>query len=218
MGVRQGPAALGNEDSAKVLRAIADELRQTRVALGLSQRSVGSAARVSVSRLGRIERRETADPSIAAVCRTARALGLTLSIKLYPAGSPIRDAASQALAARFAKLVAAPLRIRGETALPADDDLRAWDGMLVDAADAAFTEYEGRLGDVQALARRIQLKLRDDPRAGVVILVVARTRHNTRVIREHREALRHEFPLDGAAIARELRAGRVPRASGIIAV
>jgi hypothetical protein len=34
----------------------------------------------------------------------------------------------------------------------------------------------------------------------------------------HRESLRAQFPLDGAAIARALRPGRVPPAGGIILV
>ena len=216
MPIRQGHAELGNDDASRIRSAVAHELRETRQALGLSQQAVADAARISSSRLGRLERNEMADPSIAATCRAARVLGLTVSIKLYPAGSPVRDAASLALAARFAKVVALPVRVRGETALPGEDDLRAWDGMLVDEADAAFTEYEARLGDLQAMARRLQLKLRDDPRSSVLIVVVSRTRHNVRVLREHRETLRYLLPLDGAAIARELRAGRIPKAGGII--
>ena len=77
-------------------------------------------------------------------------------------------------------------------------------------------DAETRIGDVQALARRLAATLRDDPRSRVLILVVARTAHNLRVLREHREALRDLLPLDGAAIARALRAGRIPTASGII--
>ena len=49
-----------------------------------------------------------------------------------------------------------------------------------------------------------------------MILVVNQTAHNRRVLAEHREALRAQFPLDGAAIARALREGRIPPASGII--
>jgi hypothetical protein len=79
-----------------------------------------------------------------------------------------------------------------------------------------FMDAETRLGDIQALARRLELKLRDDPRSTVVILVVARTSHNQRVLREHREFLRGLLSADGAAIARSLRAGRLPPASGII--
>jgi hypothetical protein len=49
-----------------------------------------------------------------------------------------------------------------------------------------------------------------------VILVVARGAHNREVLREHREALRGTFPLDGAEILRAFGAGRLPAASGIV--
>jgi hypothetical protein len=77
-------------------------------------------------------------------------------------------------------------------------------------------EAEVHLCDVQALARRIALKLRDDPGVDRVILLVARSAHNRAVLREHREALRAEFPLDGAAILAQLRRGELPRGSGIL--
>ncbi len=216
MPIREGPADLGSADAVRLRREIGGELHDTRVALGLSQRAVARLAMVSPSRLGRIERAETAEPSLVVVCRAARVVGLTASVKLFASGSPVRDAPSLRLAERFRALVVAPVRLRGEMPLPGPEDLRAWDGMVVDDERAAFTEYESRFGDVQAMTRRIALKLRDDPRPGVVILVAARTRHNLRVLAEHREAMRAQFPLDGAAIARELRAGRVPRHSGII--
>ena len=100
--------------------------------------------------------------------------------------------------------------------LPIAGDLRAWDGMITGADGIAFTDAETRNGDAQALARRLEVKLRDDPRSRVLILVVARTAHNATVLREHREAFRALLPLDGAAIARSLRAGRIPTASGLI--
>jgi hypothetical protein len=97
-------------------------------------------------------------------------------------------------------------------------DLRAWDARISDGISTASIEAESRIHDAQALARRIGLKARDDPGAGVVIHVVNQTAHNRRVLAEHREALRAQFPLDGAAIVRALRQGRVPPASGIILV
>jgi hypothetical protein len=66
------------------------------------------------------------------------------------------------------------------------------------------------------LARRVALKLRDDPSVDRVILVVARSAHNRRVLHEQREAPRSEFPIDGAAILACLRRGDVPPASGIL--
>ena len=40
----------------------------------------------------RIERGQIGTLPLDVSCRVARALGLTLSMKLYPAGSPVRDA------------------------------------------------------------------------------------------------------------------------------
>jgi transcriptional regulator with XRE-family HTH domain len=216
MSVRQGPIDLGREDARRVNSSIASELRDTRVALGLSQGAVATGAGISASRLGRIERGEVRDPSFAAICRVARVLGLTVSVKLYPSGSPLRDAPQLRLMARFETLVAHPLRLRREVLLPGDDEQRAWDAMIIADDGFGFAEGESRIGDAQALVRRMERKLRDDPRGSTIILVVARTRHNRRVLQEHREAFRSLLPLDGAAIARSLRAGRLPPAGGII--
>jgi hypothetical protein len=88
--------------------------------------------------------------------------------------------------------------------------------MVVGAERPAFTEAETRIGDAQALERRIRLKQRDDPRATIVLLVAARTDHNRRVIGAHREALRDLLPLDGRPILEALRRGRCPGGSGIV--
>jgi hypothetical protein len=86
------------------------------------------------------------------------------------------------------------------------------------ASEVFFDEGESHLRDIQAMARRLELKLRDDPRGRIVILVVARTVHNLGVLDAHREALRGQFPLDGPAIAKAVRRGAAPSASGIILV
>lgn len=150
------------------------------------------------------------------VCRVARAVGLAPSFRLYPTGEPIRDSAQLALLIRFEQLVTPPLHLVREVPLPIAGDLRAWDGRIRDRSGTASVEGESRITDAQALARRIALKTRDDPGAGVVILVVNQTAHNRQVLAEHRGTLRAQFPLDGTAIARALRSGRVPPASGII--
>lgn len=218
MPVRQGHRDLGAADARRLTRSTGTELLETRISLGLSQRSVARAAGVSPTQLGRLERGEAPNPSVASVCRIARALGLSASLKLYPAGVAVRDSAHLALLGRFEALLAAPLRLGREVPLPIDGDPRAWDAMIVGAGAPGFTEGETRLGDIQAVSRRVALKVRDDGRGSVVILVVARTRHNQAVLRDHRESLRAQFPLDGAAIARALRAGRIPPASGIIVI
>jgi hypothetical protein len=49
-----------------------------------------------------------------------------------------------------------------------------------------------------------------------VILLVARITHNRAVLHEHREPLRSQLPLDGAAVLAHLRRGEVPPTSGIL--
>lgn len=176
------------------------------------------AARAGVSRtqLGRLERGQLRRPSLALVCRAARAAGFAPSLKLYPDGTRLRDAGQLALLARLAPIPAPPLRLGREVRIPLPGDLRAWDARITDGWSGASFEGEVHLHDIQALQRRIALKQRDDPEAGVVILLVADTAHNRRVLAEHREALRAQFPLDGGAILRALRRGQVPPAGGIL--
>ena len=216
MSTSQKAANLGTEDARRIAASIGPQLRDPRVALGLSLRSAAKAIGVSPSRLSRLERGIGSDPSMRIICQAARVIGLEASIRLFPAGTPVRDAGHLALLARFEDLLAFGVTMRREVPLTIKGDQRAWDALVADARSCAFVEAETRLGDIQALNRRVELKLRDDPRSTIVILVVARTRHNLQVLREYREALRAIFPLDGAAIARSLRAGRVPLASGII--
>ncbi len=184
--------------------------------LGISQELVAARAGVSKSAFARLERDDLDRPTLDRICRAARAVGLAPSLSFYPTGEPIRDAAQLALLARFETLLGPPLRMRREVPLPIHGDLRAWDGRITDGIRTASIEGESKLHDAQALARRIGLKSRDDPGAGVVILVVNQTAHNRRVLAAHREVLRDQFPLDGGRIARALRGGTVPSASGII--
>ncbi len=183
---------------------------------GISVRAAATRAGLSPSQWSRLERVKLERPTLDLICRAARSVGLAPSLGLHPTGEPIRDAAQLALLARFEALLAPPLRMRREVPLPMAGDLRAWDGRISAARRTASIEAESRIHDAQALARRIALKVRDDPNAGVVILVVNQTAHNRLVLAEHREALRAEFPLDGAAITRTIRAGHVPAASGIV--
>jgi len=76
-------------------------------------------------------------------------------------------------------------------------------------------DAETRLRDVQALLRRLELKWRDSevPR---LVLLVAGTHHNRRVVREHRAALLSTLPLDTAQVLRALRAGEAPPQNGIV--
>ena len=90
--------------------------------------------------------------------------------------------------------------------------------MVEGDGDPLFVEGEANIRDLQAVERKLRLRIRDDPRAGLVLLVATRSDHNRRVIAEHREAIRDLLPMDGASILRCLRAGRRPPASGIVLI
>ncbi len=218
MGTRRRAQDLGREEAQYIVQAAAKELRATRLAAGVSQAAVARGAGMSRSQYGRIEVGGLKDPTMGQLCRASHALGLKTVVNRFPSGLAVRDGASQGLLADFEKRLALSIRCTREAGLPIAGDLRAWDARLeVDGKPGCvFIEGETHLGDVQALQRRYALKLRDDGRSKVVILVVRDTRHNRAVLREHREALRADFPLDGAAILRHLRAGELPPASGIV--
>ena len=216
MNTRQRASDIGAVDARRLAVGIGREIVGARRSAGVSQRAVAARAGISASQLGRLERGELRRPSLEVICRAARASGLAASLKLYPDGPALRDAGQLALLARFDRVPATPLRVLREVGLPIPGDQRAWDERITDGRAMASVEGEVHLHDVQAVQRRIALKQRDDPDAGVVILLLAETVHNRRVLTEHREALRAQFPLDGAAILRALRAGRVPPASGVV--
>jgi hypothetical protein len=95
-------------------------------------------------------------------------------------------------------------------------DLRAWDVQL-EGPTSIGVDAETRLHDLQAVQRRIETKWRD---SGVdrIVLVVARTRHNTAILRLHREALASTLPADTRETMLALRAGRAPRRNGLVVI
>lgn len=144
------------------------EIRSARVASGLSQDDLGRSVGISGSQVGRFERGELDDIGIEQLCRISACVGLVPSLRLYPAGDPVRDVAQARLLERLrGRLGPSPIW-RTDVPLRGRSDARAWDAVLKsdDCLDAF--EAESRLGDLQATERRIMLKLRDDPVIGHV--------------------------------------------------
>jgi transcriptional regulator with XRE-family HTH domain len=218
MTVRQRPADLGTADARRFAELAAREVRTARREAGISQSEAARRAGVSRSQFARLERAELPRPSLEQLCRASRATGLEAYFRLYRGEEPVRDRSQLALLARFEALLGPSLTMRREVPLPIAGDKRAWDARVTSREGTASIEGESRVEDCQALARRIELKRRDDPGAGVIILVLNKTAHNRDVLRLHREALRTQLPLDGWEIARSLRRGEIPRAGGIILV
>ena len=214
--MRRGDAAA--EDARRQLARLAAELRDARFEAGLSIADVARGAGLSPSQVGRFERGRIGAPTVEQLARAWAPLGMRVSVRPFPAGSPVRDRAQLALLQRFEARLRAPLRLRREVPLPIEGDRRAWDGMVEGDGPPFFLEGESNIRDVQAVERKLRLRIRDDPRATLVLLVVTRSDHNRMVIDAHREALRDILPMDGARVLQALRSGHRPPASGIVLV
>jgi hypothetical protein len=109
------------------------------------------------------------------------------------------------------------LQWRTEVPIPIVGDLRAWDAVVSRPAAPwrLRIEAETRLADAQALERRLTLKMRDDPKGGVLLLL-SDTRINRDALRALRGGLRDLFPHDTRTLLAALRRGREPPGNGIV--
>lgn len=205
----------GLEQAARIVGLTAKEIRQARRGSGLSIRSVAKSVGMSESTFGRIERSELPGVTVAQLATACAAVGLRFGARAYPDGDPIRDAGQARLLERFRAHLPDVVGWRTEVPLPISGDLRAWDGQCRFGPVVVGVEAETRIEDLQALDRRIGLKVRDSG-VSLVILVVADTATNRRRLGAHRDALRASFPLETRAVLAALRAGRPPVASGIV--
>ena len=186
-----------------------------RRAAGLSQRRVAAEIGIAHSTLSRIEAGRATATSLTVYAQLFAVLGGRLNCKVYPEGDPLRDEAQLRLIARLRALLHAAIRARTEVPLPISGDMRAWDMLLAAGGTTVGVEAETVLEDLQELEREIALKARDGG-VEVVLLLVADTARNRRILRANRETLRARFPLDTRAALAELRAGRLPSAGAII--
>jgi hypothetical protein len=202
-----------------LLRA-GEEHRLARVGAGLSLRACADASGASYQQLFRFEHGRLRRVTLEDVGAWFAVVGLELVLRPYPAGDPIRDRAQLALLERLRQRVHPDLRWRTEVPLPIEGDLRAWDAEIQGTQPRpwrARVEAETRLGDGQALERKLALKLRDDP-DGHLILLVSDTRSNRRALNALGPGLSALLPLASRPILSALGAGREPPGSGIVII
>ena len=136
------------------MQRIGRELRDGRIALGLSQSAVAKQAALSGSKVGRIERGEYSRVPTVELAILSAVVGLQLSVNAFPVGAPMRDHAHAALLERFRALLSAALKWATEVPMPNAGDLRAWDAGGPEPAVRIGVEAETRVRDGQALERR----------------------------------------------------------------
>jgi len=215
MATRQDPARDARRLARHVAATLGGDIREARLSAGLSQATAARAAAMSHAQFGRIERGVLTALSIEQAFRAAAVVGLRIGCSTYPDGDAVRDSAQLRLLARFRRVLPAGVRWATEVPVAGEGDRRAWDAVLTLDGGRAACEAETRLRDLQAMERRVALKQRDG-NVDIVLLLVADTRTNRALLREHRAALRARFPLDTAEVLARIRRGRLSAASGIV--
>ena len=178
------------------------------------------AVHVGCSRqlIGAIESGQLEDIGCIQLARIGAVVGLDVPIRAFPAGSALRDAAQLRLLERFRVIVGDGWIWRTEVPVSANPlDRRAVDAVLVRAPHRVGVEAVTRILDAQAQTRPILLK---QEVAGLhrMVLLLADTRHNRVALTDGAQTLNPAFPLPQRSMMRELKAGRLPAANGIVLV
>lgn len=216
MATRERRAKRGREHGRQADANLGRAYRLARRAAGVTQQRLSELVGVSQGLMSRIER-GAAHVDLLTHGAIAEVLGLRLSVAIYPAGSPVRDAGHVRLFMRLQARLPGHFRWRAEVPIPRPGDLRAIDAMItVPRLDVGF-EVESRLMDAQALVRRVILKQRD---AGLacVVLVFADTVANRDAVTGAAATLRASFPLEARTALAALRQGEVPTDNAILFV
>ncbi|CAN5756453.1 hypothetical protein BH24CHL5_BH24CHL5_00330 [soil metagenome] len=196
-------------------RTVGREIRLARRGHGLSLKQVGQTVGISASELSRIERGLAEWAPLVGLAQLCAVVGLDLSARAYPGGSPIRDARHAALLNRLRTTLHPGLRWSTEVPLPNPADQRAWDAMISGDGWRYGTEAELNPIDGQALIRRLTLKRRDGGVDGVILLL-SDTRQSRIFRREMADLLATDFPVSGGIALARLQAGAAPGGSAIV--
>lgn len=200
---------------ARTSTDIGNELRTGRHIRGITQRELGASIGVSASEVSRRELGTSMRLTGPKLATHAAAVGLRVSVKLWPAGGGVRDAAQARYVAAFLARVGRHWTVTVEAPIPVAGDLRAIDILMSNATARIAVEVITRLADLQAQVRAAQLKSRDIA-ATRLILVVAGTHANRNAIASARGGLVDAFDLDTRRILAELAGGRDPLRDGIV--
>lgn len=218
MPIRRKPADDAARRARRQLEEVLTEARRHRLGAGLSQAAIARFLGCSRQLITAIEADQLDDVGCIQLARLGAAVGLDISIRAFPAGSPLRDAGQLRLLERFRERVGNAWAWQTEAPVSADPrDRRAIDALLLGDGLRIGVEAVTRLVDSQAQTRNILLK---QSAAGIdrMVLVLADTRHNREALVSGAATLRPAFPLSNRVLMRDLTAGRLPSANGIAVV
>jgi transcriptional regulator with XRE-family HTH domain len=205
----------GTEHGRALRTRTGRELRDARIGLGLSLAEVGRATRLSEGQVSRIERGLVVRVALEDLARLHVVVALELSMRSYPSGQPIRDAAHVQLLSECQGRLHRSLAWAVEVPLPIRGDPRAWDGLIRGPEFRYGVEAETAPRDAQALVRRILAKERDSAVDGVILLVRA-TLQTRRFLAEAGDWLVSSFPVEGSRALELLAAGVAPGGNSVV--
>lgn len=215
MSTKERSGDRGQRRGDRLLDELLREIRDARIGRNLSQAAVGRAIGLSDSQVSLIERGGHRDVPFVLVSRLLAVVGLELSARAYPAGGGLRDAGQLALLDRLRTRVSGSLSWRSEVPIPIEGDLRAWDAALVGPRLTIGIDAETRVRDLQAVDRRVMLKLRDSGFDRAVLLV-ASTRSNRAALHQAGLSLQANYPIGTRAAVIALAAGQDPGGNCLI--
>ena len=194
---------------------IGEQFRTARLVRGLTLREVAVAIGSSASEISRRELGRSRRLTGEKLAVHAAAVGLKLSVGLWPVGGGVRDAAQARYIAAFVARVGRAWRVALEAPIPIAGDLRAIDILLVRRGTRVAVEVITRLADLQAQVRAAQLKARDLG-ATRLILVIAGTHANRQALEAVRASLVEAFDLDTRRVMADLARGVDPGRDAIV--
>jgi transcriptional regulator with XRE-family HTH domain len=217
VGTVERPIERARERASAATRSAGTELRVARRDRNLSLAKVGASVGITAAAVSRIERGMAPEVSVLRLVQLSEAVGLELSLRFYTGGAPVRDAAHAALLARFRLTIHPTLRWATEVPFPRPGDQRAWDAMVSGMGWRYGIEAETAPRDVQAVARRLAMKLRDGSVDGILI-VLPKTRRVREFLVAGRGLLDATLPVSGATARARLAAGLDPGGNAIMLI
>jgi transcriptional regulator with XRE-family HTH domain len=215
MASRERRLDLATAQGQALTASVLQELRIGRRDRNVSGALVAAALGCSPSQYSRLERGLTDGLTIEQATVALAAVGLDLSVRVYPGGPPVRDVAHSRLIERLRGRCHRSVRLLTEVPLPDAGDQRAWDVVLLTTTWRHGLEVETRARDRQALERRVALKARDGGIDGVSLLLLD-SRSNREFVRVHGSLLSERFPVPAAVALEAISAGRDPGAGSCI--
>lgn len=211
--VRRSALQQGDRELRRTSFRFAEDYRELRLRVGVSQRAVAMAIDVDRSVITRLEQGDpTVGPAIRA--RACAVLGAHFRMQLYPERSAmIYDAAHARLVERVISLAGAGWKMEPEAPLPGR---RSVDLCLSSPLCVVLMEVESRIRRLEEIQRELHAKrdavlVRAGPEQCVhVVLALPPTHHHRELVRTHPNLVAAAFPVSSAQIRRALGAPAQP--------